>query len=164
MLKVRYSPLLLLHLSTLAGKKVFWVVVSSIPKISASPLKSSLRLQQIILNQLKTSHDCRPTSQFNTSQYFCFVAVGRDLRDLTQRIACAYGWSSNFYLYGGTDNTENTIKLYGYGDLASGKLSTNLFLQNDIDNTNLMRRTNLNVYVPGIVRLLRFLVAYGEHF
>ena len=88
----------------------------------------------------------RASGQFDTTQYFCYVPD----RDITLNEECSHGFMPNFDLYGGTEETTDTITLYGYGYSGPSGYAGNLFLQNDVIETDFEQNLNTNVYIPGI--------------
>ena len=97
----------------------------------------------------KLCDDCfRARSQFRTPVYFCWFG-GRDLLQAFR--PCdpeGTGWRPNFMLYGGTRQTENTITVYDYINNRRSRLSSNLFLRNDINQSHLQLRRD-TYYIPG---------------
>ena len=77
--------------------------------------------------------------------HFCYVA-GRDSIEIAP---CDNGWSQNFILYEESSESSENIIIYNYVYDQTNQLSSNLFLQNDVDRPNLrLKRTH---YIPGNV-------------
>ena len=94
---------------------------------------------------------------FSSTQYFteriqfCFVPQRDSIR---YNCPGNGGWRFNFALYGGTESTKNTIKLYSYYNTAQDRGSTNLFLTDQVniqhltilyDNPNIPNE----IFIPG---------------
>ena len=88
----------------------------------------------------------RASGQFDTTQYFCYFRN----QDITLNVECSHGFLPNFDLYGGTEETTDTITLCGYGYSGPGGYAGNLFLQNDVNEPNFRQDSSINVYIPGI--------------
>ena len=82
--------------------------------------------------------------RFNTTLYFCYIAP----RDFIEAVPCHSGWSSNFELYGGINQSNETITIYNYVSGQDGQWSTNLFLRNDIDLPDYLFFHQVH-YIPG---------------
>ena len=82
--------------------------------------------------------------------HFCYVA-GRDSIEIAM---CDSGWSQNFKLYEESSQSSENIIIYSYLYDQTNQLSSNLFLQNDVDRPNLrLKRTH---YIPGNVLLVLY--------
>ena len=91
----------------------------------------------------------RVRSQFSTPVHFCWF-VGRDfLQAFGPCESSRTGWMPNFILYGGTNQTRNTITVYEYVNTRPARFSSNLFLRNDINQSHLELRRD-TYYIPGI--------------
>ena len=64
------------------------------------------------------------------------------------RNKCASSWNSNFDLFGGTDETTGTIKVYNYICRGEPQRSSNLFLNSQTPETCELRSPGL-VFLPG---------------
>ena len=90
----------------------------------------------------------RVGNQFSTPVYFCWFR-GRDLlRAFGPCDPNSPGWKPNFVLYGGLNQTRNTIAIYHYLNKRRARLSSNLFLRNDINLSHLELRPD-TYYIPG---------------
>ena len=84
-------------------------------------------------------------NEFSTKVYFCWVAE----RDTIEQKLCDRGWNSNFELYGGSNQSGETITLYSYYHREPG--STNLYLRNDV-NDSMLNFQQFQHHIPSKVK------------
>ena len=70
------------------------------------------------------------------------------------RNECANSWNSNFDLFGGTDETTGTIKVYNYICRSFGQKSSNLFLKlQSFPNCSFEYHSPHTIFLPGKIKL-----------
>ena len=81
---------------------------------------------------------------YSTPVNFCWYYG----RDRLQEFVCNNGgWMPNFILYGGSNQTQDTITVWDYNNEISARASSNLFLHNLVDEPHLLlQRVH---YLPG---------------
>ena len=76
---------------------------------------------QLFINRLTFF---RPLGTFTKQLRFCYYGAARDIIGTS----CNGGWEFNFDLFGGNNETENTIKIFNYFLNAPDSQSSNLYL------------------------------------
>ena len=87
----------------------------------------------------------RPFGAFTQRVRFCYYGAERDMI----RTSCDENWEFNFNLFGGNNETENTIKIYNYFLNAPDSHSSNVYLNSSSIPSELKPFQPNPIYVPG---------------
>ena len=89
----------------------------------------------------------RSRERLLTPLHFCWL----ELRDFIQNSTCdpnENSWNPNFILFGGSRLSNEKITLYNYVNRRRDRVSTNLFLNNDVTEPHLFQQDEF-LYIPG---------------